>query len=261
MPDVLRDILKYDLAAMDQILGINEQIQTIELQRNIEPEEKMYQWMTDTGNFDTKRNFNDEQLAYANTDKFDEFRDHIFPNQIYNKSTARSHGKSISPFRKLAREIIDPEIARAEKEAQTTPFDQIYHKERKLVQDIIKAEKQLKNMEENLPNPAGHRLFDPTKLEFDEVYGNVFADLEPQHLRDKRAKERIEQRQIQSSIFEESEHLKHKYSQREAKTVEDLIASGQVNKQHYENAKAMNKSNRNINLGYAFITFSNADEA
>jgi hypothetical protein len=40
-----------------------------------------------------------------------------------------------------------------------------------------------------------------------------------------------------------------------------LIAAGQINKREFETAKQMNKFNREQNLGYAFITFSHADEA
>ena len=60
-------------------------------------------------------------------------------------------------------------------------------------------------MEENLPSPAANREFNPDNLEFDEVYGNVFSELEPQFLRDKRTKERLEQRKLASSVFDESE--------------------------------------------------------
>ena len=214
MPDILRDILKYDDKAIDSILGVNEQIQGIELLRNIPPEEKLYQWLTDTSSHALKRNFNIEQLAYANTEQFDQYRDHIFPTPQYSRSQVREHGKSIAPFRRPMMNMINPMIENAEKEAQqNTPFDQIYHKERKLVADIVKAENQLKLIEESLPNPAGHSLFDPAMMEEDEVYGNMFEDLQPQYMRDKRNRNRLEQRRTNASIFDESEELSHAYNE------------------------------------------------
>jgi hypothetical protein len=36
--------------------------------------------MTDTANYLGKKNFDKLQLAYANTDKLDLFRDHVFPS-------------------------------------------------------------------------------------------------------------------------------------------------------------------------------------
>ena len=40
-----------------------------------------------------------------------------------------------------------------------------------------------------------------------------------------------------------------------------MIASNQLSKMQHEHLKAMNKKNRDINLGYALVTFSHADEA
>ena len=54
---------------------------------------------------------------------------------------------------------------------------------------------------------------------------------------------------------------KHQYSQIEKQTIEDLIASGQINREEFEVAKSRALANRQVSLGYAFITFSHADEA
>ena len=42
MPDLLNNLLRYDQNAIDSILGVNEQIQNIEMLKSIPPEEKMY---------------------------------------------------------------------------------------------------------------------------------------------------------------------------------------------------------------------------
>ena len=47
MPDVLRNILRYDYSAIDQILGIQEQVKNIETFSGVTPEDKMYIWLTD----------------------------------------------------------------------------------------------------------------------------------------------------------------------------------------------------------------------
>jgi hypothetical protein len=39
-------------------------------------------------------------------------------------------------------DLINEEVERAEKELET-PFDEIYHRERKLIKDIVKSELQL----------------------------------------------------------------------------------------------------------------------
>ncbi len=44
------------------------------------------------------------------------------------------------------------------------PFDELYHKEKKLVENVIKAEKALKEKERTLPDPMAHNTLDPNEL-------------------------------------------------------------------------------------------------
>lgn len=81
-------------------------------------------------------------------------------------------------------------------------------------------------MRDELPDPSGQYDFDPYKVEEDPEYGNLYSELEPQYLRDIRDQERARGKQATGSLFEDVEELRHSYKQREAKTVEDLIASG-----------------------------------
>lgn len=162
-------------------------------------------------------------------------------------------------FQDASKQILaDYERAQGE---YVTPFDQLYQKEVKLVNDIVKAEQALQQMRDDLPDPSGQYDFDPAMMEEDAKYGNLYSELEPQYLRDMREQERARGRHSASSLFEDVEELRHSYNQREAQTVEDLIASGQVRRQDFEFARAMKKQNREINVGYALITFSHADEA
>lgn len=39
-----------------------------------------------------------------------------------------------------------------------------------------------------------------------------------------------------------------------------MIESGQISRKNYEQAQAQYLLNKDVNLGYAFITFSHADE-
>jgi len=43
-----------------------------------------------------------------------------------------------------------------------------------LVQDIIRAEKAIKAIQKNLPNPAANRMFDPKDVSDHAVFGNLF---------------------------------------------------------------------------------------
>jgi len=59
-----------------------------------------------------------------------------------------------------------------------TPFDEVYHKERKLVQDIIRAELSMEEILKGLPNPAANRMFDPKDIDEHPILGNLYEDPE-----------------------------------------------------------------------------------
>lgn len=64
-------------------------------------------------------------------------------------------GQPARPWYRAAREVINEQYQRAMAEYET-PFDQLYQKEVQLVNDIVKAEKALRQMRDELPDPAGH---------------------------------------------------------------------------------------------------------
>ena len=52
------------------------------------------------------------------------------------------------------------------------PFDELYHKEKKLIDQVVKATQALKMKESTLPNPFGEdRMYDPETLS-----GNILLD-------------------------------------------------------------------------------------
>lgn len=120
------------------MLGVDEQVVNIEYLRNMKPEDKLYYWLTDTAPFHLKRNFNDFDLSLAKNPEFDMVRYHEFQD-TYSRSIQRQEGPLPSSFTDEAKDVIDSHISRAEQEYQT-PFDELYHKEKKLVQDIVALE-------------------------------------------------------------------------------------------------------------------------
>ena len=69
------------------------------------------------------------------------------------------------------------------------------------------------------------------------------------------------QSEAEASMSAAAGQADFEYNQIEKETVEDLIASGQVRREHFEMARQQHISNRHVNIGYAFVTFSHADEA
>ena len=107
---------------------------------------------------------------------------------------------------------IQENLARAEADFDT-PFDQLYHKERKLIQDIIRAEKAIKQLTEKLPDPAEFMRFDPKDIDHDEIYGDLYSDMEPQYIKDKRNAKKLSSRKSQTSLFDQSEDVRHQYNE------------------------------------------------
>ena len=80
MPNILQKLYDYDATEIDAILGLNEQIQTININRNLPPHEKLYQWITNTADFKAEKNWNKNQLAHAKTNKWDLHREVFVPD-------------------------------------------------------------------------------------------------------------------------------------------------------------------------------------
>ena len=148
--------------------------------------------------FDEPRNFGAQQLAYAKTDEFDMFRQANIPSgEITASDLALREGEPPKAFTDDRQEQINEDVAKVRSDLDT-PFDELYHKERKLVADIIRAEKAIRAIEEKLPNPAEAMMFDPKDIDEDPVYGDLYnADREPQFIKDKRAQERAEKKEGQ----------------------------------------------------------------
>jgi len=141
--------------------------------KTLPPEEKVYQFMTNCVNHTAERNWNTEQLAYANTDEYFTSRDHVIPHPNLSRKELTEIGLGPRIWDKEFREHIQGKVDKRRNEFET-PFDEVYHKERKLVQDIIRAETAIKAIMKNLPNPAANRLFDPKDISEHPVFGNLF---------------------------------------------------------------------------------------
>jgi cell pole-organizing protein PopZ len=153
------------------------------------------------------------------------------------------NGGAPSPFHEKYLKRIKAEVEKYRDEMDT-PFDEIYHKERKLVSDIVRAMQSIKDIESKLPNPAANRMFDPKDIDEDPVYGDMYSSAhEPQYIRDKKLEEKMNKANL-SQLKENLGETRHQYNQIEKQTIEDLIASGQINREEFEIAKSRALANR-----------------
>ena len=170
------------------------------------------------------------------------------------------------PFHKDALEKINAKVKKV-REDMDIPFDELFHKERKLVLDIIRMEKILQEIRDSQPSPIANRLIDLEEIVDDDVdFGNAYKqDLDSQFVKDQRRKIELEKHQrlltkVESDMAGDTLQ-DFEYNRVEQDTIEQLISSGQVSREQYEAARAQHMDNRMVNLGYAFVTFSHADEA
>ncbi len=98
MPEILKRLYKRNNDKIDRYLSVNEQIQNVNIQKNLPAEEKLYQWFTETSTFADQINFNLNQLAYANTNDFNRKRELLFPKNNVTKSDLVQIGRTPQPF-------------------------------------------------------------------------------------------------------------------------------------------------------------------
>ena len=96
-------------------------------------EDKLYNYMTNSIHFTGKKNFDKLQASYANTDEFDAHRHHINPKSSMWLSEIRESEPGVyRPFKEDEMKQIS-QMAKKKQDEFEVPFDEIYHKERKLV--------------------------------------------------------------------------------------------------------------------------------
>lgn len=61
------------------------------------------------------------------------------------------------------KKLVDKMIAE-QRENFNQPFDELYHKQKKMIQEVIDAEKALKAKLESLTDPFDQYMIDPSKL-------------------------------------------------------------------------------------------------
>lgn len=146
MQDIFKNMLVMNEDCIDEYLGINEQLDGINHFKNLPFEQRLYQWMTNQMDYSSYHNFSDVQLQYARNPDLHRQRHYVWPRDDLNLSEVKDTGRAPQPFKKKYHERIQEHIKKARSELQV-PFDEIYHRERKLVGDIVRAQKLINEIE------------------------------------------------------------------------------------------------------------------
>ena len=139
MPDILQQLYRNKTDGIDTYLSVNEQIENLHMLKTMPSELKVYQFLVGNAPYADARTFSDSQLAHARAPGHEAKRQLAYPDDEATRSDLLIDGGIPMPFKKEEKAAIQKQAQRARDELET-PFDELYQKERKLVQDIVKAE-------------------------------------------------------------------------------------------------------------------------
>lgn len=144
------------------------------------------------------------------------------------------------------------------------PFDELYHKQKKVIQDVIDAEKALEEKIQSLPDPSDLYKLDTNKLTA-EQRGEVASILDrfqsPFSVSQNRKKEALLDEKLKQ-IQDGSHTGAYKFDYSETADLKAKLAQGSMFslKQERQISQLLEEG-QEMNMGYAFVTFSHADEA
>ena len=165
-----------DLKA-EEILSVNEQVRNIVDFKDVTPQQRLYEMVTRRFNPFLTPNFNVNQLAASEGDKMNTLK---IPRKAIDPNQAPSVARASFAGYKFLDENLDVLQAHVEslKDKFDIPFDELYHKEKRLVDAVIKATQALQAKEALLPNPMG----DERTFSLDELKGQYLGEeFQPDH--------------------------------------------------------------------------------
>ena len=141
------------------------------------PQQRLYEMVTRRFNPFLTPNFNVNQLAASEGDKMNTLK---IPRKAIDPNQAPSVARASFAGYKFRDENLDVLQAHVEslKDKFDIPFDELYHKEKRLVDAVIKATQALQAKEALLPNPMG----DERTFSLDELKGQYLGEeFQPDH--------------------------------------------------------------------------------
>ena len=134
----------------EEILSVNEQVRNIVDFKNVTPQQRLYEMVTRRFNPFLTPNFNVNQLAASEGDKMNTLK---IPRKAIDPNQAPSVARGSFAGYKFLDENLDVLQAQVEslKDKFDIPFDELYHKEKRLVDAVIKATQALQAKEALLP--------------------------------------------------------------------------------------------------------------
>lgn len=138
------------------------------------------------------------------------------------------------------------------------PFDELYHKERNIVQNVIKAEQALKDKQAKLPSPMQHGTVD--RQAADTILGESILkdDLLPSA---NSHSHRLATEHIQDANASGQFASGYDFKSQSDNILQQKVEAGIMTQSDVEQLKQFAREQQMQNKGYVFVTFSHSDEA
>jgi hypothetical protein len=150
----------------------------------MDPRERLYKILTKTYNPFVDANFNENQMANATSSKMQQEK---IPREASDPNLPPSVNRENFAgyvFLEDSLEALKSKVSNL-RDNFDLPFDELYHKEKRLVDQVIKATEALRLKENSLPDPMGaERIFSPDELK--GQYLNTDYSTEHQFIKDQR---------------------------------------------------------------------------
>jgi len=219
---------------VEEELSVNSQIETINSQREYDPKRRFYELVTKNYNPVLQENMTKKHMQKS-------LKSDYQTDKLAHKVSEVDHQ---SELRKVEVKLINPDFlgkyrqhVEEVKHNMDVSFDQLYQRERQVVQDIVQAEAELEQAKKQMPKFG------------EETTPGQASSFE--HPAEKIRNEMGTQRARRSLGFEvQSEE-----------TPEMLLREGRISGKDYEYLQHQKESENLKNLGYGFVTFTHKDEA
>ena len=160
------------------------------------------------------------------------------------------------------KKFVDKIIADARTEFNT-PFDELYHAQKQVIQDVIEAEQALEKKLASLPDPAAAFRLDISKVTPEErsKVQDVLENFQsPFTVGQRRQREAMLSEKLKE-VTAGSSPGSYKFDFSEGADLLNQIDRGMISAKQAKQMKMLLNEGSEENLGYAFLTFSHSDEA
>lgn len=167
LPDVKKDPM--DVAEVETFVGVGQQVHNVLLRKEPDEEERTYRLLTRTLNpFDELNNFDEAQMKATTNPDLQVFKMPYLPDPMKPSSLAKNLFEG-SDFNEAIQARAEKHVKEA-RENLELPQDELYHRQKRLIQEVIDAEAALEKKMASLGDPMEGRELDLDKLDPDQRF-------------------------------------------------------------------------------------------